>query len=115
MTLSHWLKVLTAEAAGVGSCRRVCLIHLRSETNVAQPQAQDADWDDDSFLRLYLTTLAGTVIQMQVPVSIHHTWEMGRGWGLQYLVSKRERGPARVPRLLGEDLWWSVDPFDREP
>ena len=42
----------------------------------AQFQAQEADWDDDSFLRLYLTTLAGTVIQMQVPVSIHHTWEM---------------------------------------
>ena len=27
-------------------------------------------------LHLYLTTLAGTVIQIQVPVSIHHTWEM---------------------------------------
>ena len=37
---------------------------------MAQPQAQDTDWDDDSFLRLYPTTLAGTVIQMQVPVSI---------------------------------------------
>ena len=42
---------------------------------MALSQVQDADWDDDSFLRLYLTTLAGTVIQMQVPVSIHHTWE----------------------------------------
>ena len=46
---------------------------------MALSQVQDADWDDDSFLRLYLTTLAGTVIQMQVPVSIHHTWEMFGG------------------------------------
>ena len=45
-------------------------------TSMAQSQAQDADWEDDSFLRLYLTTLAGTVIQLQVPFSIHHTWEM---------------------------------------
>ena len=51
---------------------------------MAQPQAQDTDWDDDSFLRLYLTTLAGTVVQMQVPVSIHHTWEMLE----EYLVER---------------------------
>ena len=38
-------------------------------------QAQQADWEEDSLLRLYLTTLAGTVIQLQVPVSIYHTWE----------------------------------------
>ena len=38
--------------------------------------AQQADWKEDSFLRLYLTTLAGTVIQLQVPVSTHHTLEM---------------------------------------
>ena len=69
----------------MGSCRRVCLIHLRSETNMAQPQAQDADWDDDSFLRLYLTTLAGTVIQMQVPVSIHHTWEILEEYLIEHL------------------------------
>ena len=37
--------------------------------------AQQADWEEDSFLRLNLTTLAGTVIQLQVPVSIYHTWE----------------------------------------
>ena len=43
---------------------------------------QDADWDDDSFL---LTTLAGTVIQMQVPVSIHHTWEMLEEYLVEHL------------------------------
>ena len=52
---------------------------------MAQPQAQDTDWDDDSFLRLYLTTLAGTVIQMQVPVSIHHTWDMLEEYLVEHL------------------------------
>ena len=52
---------------------------------MAQPHAQDADWEDDSFLRLYLTTLAGTVIQMQVPVSIHHTWEMLEEYLVEHL------------------------------
>ena len=27
---------------------------------------------------------------------------VGRGWGPRYLANKRERGPARVPRLLSE-------------
>ena len=85
MTPSHWLKGLTAEAAGVGSCRRICFIHPRGKTNMAQPQAQDTDWDDDSFLRLYLTTLAGTVIQIQVPGSIHHTWEMLEEYLVEHL------------------------------
>ena len=52
---------------------------------MALSQVQDADWDDDSFLRLYLTTLAGTVIQMQVPVSIHHTWEMLEEYLVEHL------------------------------
>ena len=44
-----------------------------------------------------------------------HRWWVG-GWGPRYLASKRERGPARVPRLLGEDQGArSVDPFDLEP
>ena len=30
------------------------------------------------------------------------------GWGPRYLVLKRERGPARVPRLLGEDFHGTV-------
>ena len=29
---------------------------------------------------------------------------MGRGWGPRYLALKRERGPARVSRLLSEDI-----------
>ena len=38
------------------------------------------------------------------------------GWGPRYLASKRERGPARVPGLLGEEfVVLSVDPFDLEP
>ena len=52
---------------------------------MALSQVQDTDWDDDSFLRLYLTTLAGTVIQMQVPVSIHHTWEMLEEYLVEHL------------------------------
>ena len=47
-------------------------------------QAQQADWEEDSFLRLYLTTLAGTVIQLPVPVSIYHTWDMLE----EYLVER---------------------------
>ena len=27
------------------------------------------------------------------------------GWGPRYLVSKRERGPVRVPSSLTEDEW----------
>ena len=52
---------------------------------MALSQVQDADWDDDSFLRLYPTTLAGTVIQMRVPVSIHHTWEMLEEYLIEHL------------------------------
>ena len=52
---------------------------------MAQSQAQNADWEDDSLLRLYLTTLAGTVIQLQVPVSIHHTWEMLEEYLVEHL------------------------------
>ena len=37
------------------------------------------------------------------------------GWGPRYLAVKRERGSARIPRLLGEDRFQSVDPFDLEP
>ena len=53
---------------------------------MAQPQAQNADWEDDSLLRLYLTTLAGTVIQLQVPVSFHITY-----------VENAGRVPGRTP------------------
>ena len=52
---------------------------------MAPSQVQDADWDEDSFLQMYLTTLARTVIQMQVPVSIHHTWEMLEEYPVEHL------------------------------
>ena len=39
---------------------------------MALSQALETEWEEDSLLRLYLTTLAGTVIQLQVPLSIHH-------------------------------------------
>ena len=48
-------------------------------------QAQQADWEEDSFLGLYLTTLVGTVIQLQVPVSIYHTWEMLEEYLVEHL------------------------------
>ena len=34
------------------------------------------DEGEDSLLRLHLTTLAGTEIQLPAPVSIYHTWNM---------------------------------------
>ena len=40
---------------------------------------------DDSLLRLCLTTLAGTVIQLQVPLSIHHTWDMLEEYLVEHL------------------------------
>ena len=46
---------------------------------------QQADWEEDSFRRLYLTTLAGAVIQLQVPVSIYHTWEMLEEYPVEHL------------------------------
>ena len=46
---------------------------------------QHADWDEDSFLRLNLTTLAGTVIQLHVPVSIDHTWDRVEEYLIEHL------------------------------
>ena len=50
--------------------------HMAEGASRTVRHAQQADWEEDSLLRLYLTTLAGTVIQLHVPVSIYHTWEM---------------------------------------
>ena len=52
---------------------------------MAQSHAQSSDWEDPSFLRLYLTTIAPTVIQIQVPASIHHTWEMLEEYLVEHL------------------------------
>ena len=46
---------------------------------------QHADWEEDSFLRLNLTTLAGTVIQLHVPVSIYHTRDMLEEYLIEHL------------------------------
>ena len=52
---------------------------------MAQSHALSSDWEDPSFLRLYLTTIAPTVIQIQVPASIHHTWEMLEEYLVEHL------------------------------
>ena len=52
---------------------------------MALSQALDAEWEEDSLLRLYLTTLAGTVIQLQVPLSIYHTWDMLEEYLVEHL------------------------------
>ena len=49
--------------------------HMAEGANRTVSQVQQADWEEDSFLRLNLTTLAGTVIQLHVPVSVYHTWD----------------------------------------
>ena len=50
--------------------------HMAEGADRTVLHVQQADWEEDSFLRLNLTTLAGTVMQLHVPVSIYHTWEM---------------------------------------
>ena len=72
-------------------------------------QAQQADWEEDSLLRLYLTTLAGTVIQLQVPVSIYHTWEMLEEYLVEHLpcISPIETFGCELTLLNAdtEELW----------
>ena len=46
---------------------------------------QQTDWEEDSFLRMNLTTLAGTVIQLHVPVSIYHTWDTLEEYLIEHL------------------------------
>ena len=59
--------------------------HMAEGASRTVRQAQQADWEEDSLLRLYLTTLAGTVIQLQVPVGIYHTWEMLEEYLVEHL------------------------------
>ena len=49
---------------------------MAEDANRTVSPVQQADWEEDSFLRLNLTTLAGTLMQLHVPVSIYHTWDM---------------------------------------
>ena len=98
-----------------------CPIQPGGRTDMAQPHAQDSDWDDSSSLRLYLTTLAGTVIQVQVPVSIHHTWGMLEEYVVEHLplVSYIDTFGCELTLLdadthmalqdpIQEDLWWNT-------
>ena len=88
---------------------------------MAQSHAQSSDWDDTSSLRLYLTTIAGTVIQTQVPVSIHHTWEMLEEYLVEHLplVSHIDTFGCELTLLdadthlalqdpIQDDLWWNT-------
>ena len=88
---------------------------------MAQSHAQCSDWDDPSSLRLYLTTMAGTVIQTQVPLSIHHTWEMLEEYLVEHLplVSHIDTFGCELTLLdadthlalqdpIQEDLWWNT-------
>ena len=51
---------------------------------------------------LLLTTLSGATFKVTLSVAKFDRW-VG-GWGPRYLVGKRERGPARVPRLVGRTV-----------
>ena len=88
---------------------------------MSQSHAQSCDCDDHSFLRLHLTTIAGTVIQPQVPVSIHHTWEMLEEYLVEHLplVSQIDTFGCEFTLLdsdthlalqdpIPEDLWWNT-------
>ena len=76
--------------------------------------------------------ISGTAIQIQQqafqleqvpdswPCNLESGWaaHYGRvgGWDSRYLVHKRERGSARIPRILEKDnVLVSVDSFDLEP
>ena len=68
--------------------------------------AQQADWEEDSLLRLYLTTLAGTVIQLHVPVSIYHTWEMLEEYLVEHLPCIGPIKTFRCELTLLKTLCW---------
>ena len=79
-------------------------------------QAQQADWEEDSLLRLYLTTLAGTVIQLQVPVSIYHTWEMLEEYLVEHLpcISPIETFGCELTLLNADTQVALQDPVQEE-
>ena len=57
-----------------------------------QLHAQSSDSDDHSSLCLQLNTIAGTMIQIHVPVSIDHTWEMLEEYLVEHLPLVSEIG-----------------------
>ena len=76
--------------------------------------AQQADWKEDSLLRLYLTTLAGTVIQLQVPVSIYHTWEMLEEYLVEPCISPIETFGCELTLLNADTQVALQDPVQEE-
>ena len=77
---------------------------------------QQADWEEDSFLRLNLTTLAGTVIQLHVPVSIYHTWDMLEEYLIEHLpcISPIETFGCELTLLNADTQVALQDPVQEE-
>ena len=79
------------------------------------------DGDDNCPLCLQLKTIAGTTIQIHVPVSIFHTWEMLEEYLVEHLsaVSHLDTFGCELALLdadthqalqdpIQEDLWWNT-------
>ena len=79
-------------------------------------QAQQADWEEDSLLRLHLTTLAGTEIQLPVPVSIYHTWNMLEDYLTEHLpyISPIETFGCELTLLEADTQVALQDPVQEE-
>ena len=90
--------------------------HMAEGASRTVRQAQRADWEEDSLLRLYLTTLAGTVIQLQVPVSIYHTWEMLEEYLVEHLpcISPIETFGCELTLLNADTQVALQDPVQEE-
>ena len=88
---------------------------------MSQFHPQSSDSDDRSSLCLQLNTIAGTTIEIHVPVSIHHTWEMLEEYLVEHLplVSQIDTFGCELTLLdadthqalqdpTQEDLWWNT-------
>ena len=86
---------------------------------MSQLHAQSGDGDDNCPLCLQLNTIAGTTVQVYVPVSIYHTWEMLEEYLVEHLpaVSHLDTFGCELTLLdadthqalqdpIQEDLWW---------
>ena len=85
------------------------------------PCNDDCDFESNSFFCLQLVTVASTVIRIDVPVSIHHTWEMLEAYLVEHLpfVSHLDIFGCELTLLdvdthqalqdpIQEDLWWNT-------
>ena len=99
--VSNWLKLATR------SCP--CL------------DSDDSDFESNSSFCLQLITIAGTIIRIDVPVSIRHTWEMLEAYLVEHLpvVSHLDTFGCELTLLdvdthqalqdpIQEDLWWNT-------